>query len=166
METDRLERKFLSNKLEKSLLPISHRPVYTIDDGQVLYRQFNEGIGFVFPNISEYAKAVRGKTYYQVNIQPTDDQNSLLLPDSGYMRIAVAFSLNPVSAYEFRRDILKEITEYEPFEGNRFYLLKDSSVVMLRARTSSLNDGEWFCSLQDFDFFYYVFSGKDRPEAR
>ncbi len=161
-EADSLETKFLHSKLEDSLLPYDFRPVYIIHNDKVLYRQFNEDIGFVFPNITEFSMVVRGKNYWSVSVQPTDDHNNLLIPNEKITRLAVAFSINPATANNFRKDIIREITEYESFEGNHFYLLKDNSVVELRTRTADLSDGEWFCSLRDFDFFYYVFSGKER----
>ena len=163
-EADSLERVFLSNLLQDSIRPINHRPAYQLDGNKVLYRQFSEDIGFVFPTLNNYRMAVRGTTYWSVNIQPTNEENSLIIPNNNFTRIAACFSMNPAVTNNYKKDIVREITEYLPYEGNRFFLLKDGSVIELRYRTTNLSDGEWFPSLKDFDFFYYVLSGKERPK--
>jgi hypothetical protein len=162
-EADSLEKEFSGNRLDDSLLPLNKKSAYRINDGKILYRQFYQGTGFVFPDINDYSRAVRGKTYYSVSIQPSDDKNGSILAFDQYTRIAVLFSLWPVSAHAIKQNIASEITGYASYDGNRFYLLKDSSVVELRDRTATLASGEWFSSMQDFDYFYYTLSGQGRP---
>jgi hypothetical protein len=163
-EADILEDLNFENILEDPLLPTNHRPAYRINDGRILYRQFYGDIGFVFPSTPDYQKVVRGKSYWSVNIQPTDNNNSLIVSENNYTRVAVSFDLDPTVGNKFKKDIIREITEYDSFEGYRFYLLTNDAVILLRNRTTTLSEGYWFPSFLDFDFFYYVLSGKERPK--
>ena len=164
-QADSLEAQYKKNKIDDQFLSTYKRSACLIDNGRVLYRQFFEDIGFVFPSISDFNKVLRGKTYWQVSLQPTDDDNNLTIINSNYTRMAVSFAIYPALANSYRKDIEKEISGYLPFEGYNFYKLQDGAVVMLRKRTLDLSEGYWFSSFEDFDFFYYVLSGKDRPKS-
>lgn len=165
MEADSMEILYKKNKIDDQFLETFKRYAYEIDNGRVLYRQFFESIGFVFPSLDDFKKAIRGNSFWDVSLQPTDDINSLIVKNKKFTRIVVSFSLMPVLANNFRNEIDRQIFEYENFEGYCFYELKDCSIVMLRRRTTALSDGYWFSSMLDFDFFYYVLSGKERPEV-
>jgi hypothetical protein len=163
-EADSLEDLYQKNKIQDSFLDTYKRFAYSIDQGKVLYRQFYKSIAFIFPNVNEFNFVVRGRSYFEVTLQPTDKNNNRNVSEDSYSRIAASFSILPSYANNFRKNILKEIDKYESFEGYRFYLLKDSSVVMLQNRTLNLSDGYWFSSVNDFDFFYYVLSGKEKQK--
>ena len=150
-EADSLEERYKDHKLDDSQLSLLGAPAYTMEDGSILYRQYYKSKAFVFPTLTDYQAAIRGNTYYETNIQEDDGD-----------RFAVSFGLYPAKTNAFREQVLKEITGYEPFENREFYLLKDSSVIILRRRTPALSDGYWFASMKDFDYFYYILSGKER----
>lgn len=151
-QADAIENEYNHCLLDESLLPINYRPAYAIQKDMVLYRQFYEDLGFVFPSLDDYKKGVRGKTYAETNIQLHEDNT-----------LAVSYLLFPVEAHKFWGMVKEAVSGYAPFEEREFYLLDDDSVVMLRRRTATLTDGYWYPSLKDFDRFYYIFSGVERP---
>jgi len=152
-EADSLEVIYSKSPLDDSLIGINHRPAFAVNDGMILYRQFFQDSGYVFPDLTNYQRGIRGETYFETNIQ-----------FEGNNEIIVAFSLLPALANKFRENSKTEIRDYTSFEGREFYLLKDSAVVMLRKRTPILSDGYWFSSMRDFDYFYYILSGEERSE--
>ena len=150
-EADKLEKEYKHNIIDSEMLSVSHKSAYLIEGGYVLYRQFNNDIGFIFPTIKDYKIGTSGNNYWNTSIQ-INDKNE----------IVVAFWLKPALANNFRKKIKKELNQYESFEGREFYLLDDNSVIMLRCRTPILSDGYWYNSISNFDFFYYIISGKGK----
>lgn len=154
-ETDALQRKYSSGLLTDSLLPISGARAFKINGEMILFRQFEKGRGFIFPTISDYSFGIRGESYFETNIQ-TDKDGS---------KIYVAFNLRPDFVNKISEQAVNVISDYETFEGREFYLLKNQSTLIKRKRTSALSDGYWFPSMKDFDFFYYILSGKAKPSS-
>ncbi len=157
-EADRLERKYENQKVENETNFSKRHPAYYIDNSEILYRQFYKDFGYLFPTLTDYNIAKKGETYYDCSIYVADE-NTLI----------VCFGLMPAKADSFRQLIKKEITDYEPIDGDinrKFFLLNDETVILIKKRTEKLSDGYWFSSMRDFDYCYYIFAGKKNPQNR
>lgn len=148
-EADQLELRYKKSKIDSTLLSVNSQVAYKIEGGKFLYRQFYQDIGFIFPSLDDYKKAISGKVYWSTNIQ-LDVENKFI----------VAFLLNPANANSFLGNINRELSEYDSFEKWKFFLLKNKEVIMIKKRSESLSDGYWFNSISDFKFFYQILSGK------
>lgn len=143
-----IEKEKSTIKLDSALLEVNNRRAFLLENGEVLYRQYNNGSGLLFKTIYEYKIAIRGESYFDTNFQLAKDG-----------KLYVGFMLRPLQTNSFKGKILREINEYQRYEGWTFFLLDDSSVLMTRDRTGILSDGYWFESLSNFDHFYFILSG-------
>lgn len=148
-EADQIESRYKMNSLDSTLLSVNSKVAYKINGGKILYRQFYQDIGFVFPTLEEYKRVILGKTYWKTSIQ-LNNRNEFV----------VAFLLKPAEVNFFLKSIVRELSEYESFENWKFFTLTNNKVIMFRKRTETLSEGYWFNSIPDFVFFYHILSGK------
>jgi hypothetical protein len=104
---------------------------------------FPDGSSFVFSpeNFEKYAK---GENYWTSGIN-LDNQN-----------LYISFKLEPEKAINFLKDA-QPLHKYKPFESHAAYIIPDDRVIFVAHRIGELYDGNWFPTLEDFEYYYYSF---------
>lgn len=113
---------------------------YKLAGGEIMVRKFfKKDLYLLFDDVREFNKYVGGKSYNWVFIKFNKNKP-----------LYVYYWLDPIATIEIKKQIERELHEYESIEGYHAFLLKDSSVAFLTPRTPEFSDGYWYPTLSDF----------------
>lgn len=140
--------------LLKSELDFFQKNAYLLKNDEILY-EFNPNKSFfLFGNLKEYRKIVRGVKYYQ---------SGFMIEES---KVYASFNLNSDAAKKFFDERVKKLNNYPVFDGYQAYLLSNGAVGFLRHRIGNIYDGYWHPSLQDFEKFYYFLTSDNYTPSK
>lgn len=143
--------------LAEDQLDFFKRKAYLLKDNKILYEIFQNKSFYLFKDIHEYQKMLRGEKYY----------NTSVILDTQNKKLYSTFYLNPEAAYGYFKIKIKQLDKYPIFDGYCTYLMPDGSIAYLRHRINKLYDGYWYPSLQVFEHEYYLLtSDKYSPDPK